>query len=269
MGETNDDDVDEHTYGTAPRDAPITRGDFERAIRGLNTADLLVRDQLLHLAAQVVALTDEVTRRLDGVEPKPAPPGTPAGPPIATVENMVALTTDDHLQQVRANDAYHDHGVSFDLVGTTKYEAIGESPPCEELIPICQARCCRLRFALSTEDLDEGIVRWDYGRPYMIRQRESDGRCVHNDPDTRFCTVHAVRPRPCRVYHCKDDPRIWTDYDKRIPAPEPNEILKQFKFDLVERAQQRTLAMFNESEAIKESYPEKVPRRGPKQSKEP
>ncbi|MEO7091677.1 MAG: YkgJ family cysteine cluster protein, partial [Polyangiales bacterium] len=229
MGDSDDktDDVDAHTCGTVPRDQPITRADFERAVRGLNTADLMVRDQLLHLAARVVALTDEVTRRLDGVEPKPAPPNTPAEPPITTVENMVALTTDDHLYKVRANDAYHDNGVAYDLVGESKYDAVVESPPCEELIPICHGRCCRLRFALSTEDLDEGVVRWDYGRPYLIRQRESDGRCVHNDPETKFCTVHAVRPRVCRVYHCKDDPRIWTDYEKRIPAPDPNTFTKE------------------------------------------
>lgn len=266
MGNDKDDEVDEHTYGTASKDQPITRADFERALRGLNTADLLVRDQLLHLAAQVVALTDEVTRRLDGVEPKPAPPNTPADPPITTVENMVAMTTDEHLMNVRANDAFHDHGVSYDLVGESKYDAVAESPPCAELIPICQARCCRLRFALSTEDLDEGIVRFDYGRPYMIRQRSSDGRCVHNDPDTRFCTVHAVRPSICRTYHCKDDPRIWSDYEKRIPAPDPNQLVKEFKFDAVERARERTIAMFNENDAIRNSYPEKDPKRGPKLS---
>jgi Fe-S-cluster containining protein len=266
VGDNDDkvDDRDAHAYGTASKEEPITRADFERAIRGLNTADLMVRDQLLHLAAQVVALTDEMTRRLDGVEPKPAPPNTPAAPAITTVENMVALTTDDHLHQVRANDAYHDNGVSYDLVGESKYDLVAEAPPCEELIPLCGARCCRLRFALSTEDLDEGIVRWDYGRPYMIRQRASDNYCVHNDPETRFCTVHTVRPRVCRTYHCKTDPRIWIDYEKRIPAPDPNTFHKSWTFDLMERARQRTLAIFNEADAIANSYPETAPKRGPK-----
>lgn len=260
----NPEDTDESAYGTAPKDAPITRADFERTVRALNTSDMLIRDQLLHLAAQVVALTDELTRRLDGVEPQPAPPNTPASAPITTVENMVAMTTLDHLKNVRANDAFHESGVSYDEVGESKYEAVASAPPCEELIPICQARCCRLRFALSTEDLDEGVIRWDYGRPYMIRQRESDGRCVHNDPTTRFCTVHAVRPRICRTYHCQNDPRIWTDYEKRIPAPDPNEFVKKFEFDAVARARQRTMSMWHEAEAIANSYPEQEPRRGPK-----
>lgn len=259
------DDIDDHTYGTAPRDAPITREDFERTVRALNTADMLIRDQLLHLAAQVVALTDEVTRRLDGVEPRPAPPNTPAEAPVMTVENAVAMNTTDRLREVRANDAFHEKGVAYDEVGDSKYDAVVQSPPCEELIPICQGRCCQLQFALTTEDLDEGIVRWDYGRPYMIRQRASDERCVHNDPETRFCTVHAARPRICRTYHCKDDPRIWTDYEKRIPAPDPNEIVRPFEFDAVARARQRTMAMHHEAQTIATSYPEKEPRKGPKQ----
>ncbi len=266
MGDNTDkpDEVDEHTYGTAPKDAPITRADFERTVRALHTSDMLIRDQLLHLAAQVVALTDEVTRRLDGVEPKPAPPGTPAPPPITTVENMVAMTTPEHLHDVRVNDAFHEEGVSYDDVSESKYDVVAQAPPCEELIPLCQARCCQLRFALSTEDLDEGIVRWDYGRPYLIRQRESDGRCVHNDPETKFCTVHAVRPRVCRTYHCQNDPRIWIDYEKRIPAPDPNENVRKSEFDAVARARQRTVAMFHEAETISNSFPEKEPRRGPK-----
>src|SRR5215467_4814865 len=91
--------------------------------------------------------------------------------------------------------------------------------PCAELIPLCQARCCTLSFALSTEDLDEGVIRWDYGQPYLIRQRSSDGYCVHNAPGSHACTVHAFRPRVCRGYDCRKDTRVWIDYEQRIPAP--------------------------------------------------
>ena len=85
-----------------------------------------------------------------------------------------------------------------------------------ELLPICQARCCKLSFPLSTQDLDEGVIRWDYGEPYLIRQRASDGYCVHNGAGS--CTVHAQRPMICRTYTCKDDKRIWADFDARILA---------------------------------------------------
>src|SRR5207253_10189919 len=43
--------------------------------------------------------------------------------------------------------------------------------PCAELLPPCKARCCRLHFTLSYQDLDEGVVRWDYDRPYRIRKK--------------------------------------------------------------------------------------------------
>jgi Fe-S-cluster containining protein len=257
------DPEDDLPYGTAARDAPVSRMDFERALRGLNTNDMLIHDQLLQLAAQVVALTDELTRRLDGVEPRPAPPQTPAQLTGMTVETMVAMMSDATLSNVRANNVLVEHGPQIDS-SEDKYTAVAESPPCAELIAICHARCCKLRFALTTQDLDEGIIRWDYGRPYMIRQRASDERCVHNDPATRFCTVHAARPHVCRTYHCRDDNRIWIDYDKRIPQPEPNDETKTFEFDLMDRVRARQIALFNEQDALSTTYPDKAPTRGVK-----
>jgi len=32
---------------------------------------------------------------------------------------------------------------------------------CENRIDVCKAACCRLRFALSHQDVSEGIVQWD------------------------------------------------------------------------------------------------------------
>lgn len=31
--------------------------------------------------------------------------------------------------------------------------------------------------------------------------------------------MYAARPAVCRSYDCRDDPRIWSDYARRIPAP--------------------------------------------------
>ncbi len=89
---------------------------------------------------------------------------------------------------------------------------------CDARIPLCRARCCTLVFPLSAQDLDEKVVRWNYARPYQIGRRP-DGYCVHNDPTTRGCTVYAQRPAICRTYDCRHDKRIWTDFEKRIPAP--------------------------------------------------
>lgn len=89
---------------------------------------------------------------------------------------------------------------------------------CDARLPLCRARCCTFVFPLSAQDLDERVVRWDYARPYQIGRR-SDGYCVHNRPGTCECTVYANRPAICRTYDCSRDPRIWADFDKRIPAP--------------------------------------------------
>lgn len=87
---------------------------------------------------------------------------------------------------------------------------------CEARLHLCRGRCCTFGFALSVQDLDERVVRWDYGRPYTIARRE-DGYCVHNDDGA--CSIYPHRPAVCRTYDCREDRRIWLDFDKRIPAP--------------------------------------------------
>jgi len=264
---------DDQAYGTALPDAPISRADFERAVRSLNASDLELREVLMSLAARVVALTDEVTRRLDGVEPLPAAPNTPAPAPSSTVEAAVEALLGDTLTSMQVGAARSGTRVSLDL-GGDKYETASPDVPCDELIPLCGGRCCTLSFALSTADLDEGVIRWDYGQPYLIRQRASDGYCVHNDPDGRACTVHAFRPRVCRAYDCRNDPRVWIDYEQRIIAPLPSRAEPHPEaaeasssppaFDLFERARARAVAVRRETLAINESFAEAAPRKGPK-----
>ncbi len=89
---------------------------------------------------------------------------------------------------------------------------------CFARLPLCHARCCTFKFFLTKQDLDEGVARWDYGNPYWIKQAK-DGYCVHSDPHTRGCTIHDQRPHVCRQYDCRNDKRIWIDFEKRIPAP--------------------------------------------------
>lgn len=97
---------------------------------------------------------------------------------------------------------------------------------CEEIIidcaarlPLCRAVCCTFRFYVTPQDLDEGIVKWDYGHPYWIRRRE-DGFCVHFDTDSSMCKIHDNRPFTCRVFDCRKDERVWVDFEKRTPNPE-------------------------------------------------
>jgi len=102
-----------------------------------------------------------------------------------------------------------------------KYKLVGPDIPCDELIPLCRGRCCTLHFPLTSQDLDERVVKWNYLQPYVIRQRADDKYCVHNDPTTRGCTVYHHRPAVCRTYDCRKDKRIWVDYEKRIPTTDP------------------------------------------------
>jgi Fe-S-cluster containining protein len=262
----NDAQKPADAYGTTPADAPVSRADFERGLRAVNIGVADLRDDLYRLAAQVVALTDELTRRMDG----PAPAAD--APPARSLDEVVDEATRPILDKIQSatehtqsTNRLHIHPVD------NKYDiAVDDGPPCEELLPLCEGRCCRLQFALSTQDLDEGVIRWDYGQPYLIRQRASDGYCVHNDPDTRGCDVHAARPRVCRVFDCRRDPRIWLDFERRIPAPEAALVhhrageANDSEFDLLERARARAVALRLERHAVHQGLAEPEPVRDPK-----
>ena len=94
---------------------------------------------------------------------------------------------------------------------------------CNALYPICKGRCCKLNFPLTKQDLDERKLEWEYARPYMIRKR-ADGRCVHQHETTHACTAYEHRPAICRTYDCRGDKRVWLDFEKRIPAPDLDDV---------------------------------------------
>jgi Fe-S-cluster containining protein len=83
---------------------------------------------------------------------------------------------------------------------------------CAARMHVCHAVCCKLTVALSGPEVESGRLRWDLGRPYVLR-READGACTHNDRSTGFCGVYADRPQPCRQYTCATDGRIWKDFE--------------------------------------------------------
>ncbi len=84
---------------------------------------------------------------------------------------------------------------------------------CEERMHICKAVCCKLEFALSAAEVEAGQVKWDLGRPYIIRH-EANGYCTHNDTQKHCCTLYNHRPSVCKQYSCAGDQRIWKDFDK-------------------------------------------------------
>ncbi|MEA3273829.1 MAG: YkgJ family cysteine cluster protein [Pseudomonadota bacterium] len=96
---------------------------------------------------------------------------------------------------------------------------------CESRLHVCKAACCRLRFALSRQDVKEGIVQREFSHPYFIAHG-ADGYCRHLDRDGRRCSIHGIRPVPCRGYDCRQDKRIWSDFDRKLLSPEFEELFQ-------------------------------------------
>jgi len=90
---------------------------------------------------------------------------------------------------------------------------------CHKRIDVCKAACCRLPFALSKQDIREGVVHWDLGQPYIIAQNPN-GYCTHLQDGPYQCTVRDNRPVPCRAYDCRKDNKIWLDFDQKIINPD-------------------------------------------------
>ncbi|MCX5743446.1 MAG: YkgJ family cysteine cluster protein [Proteobacteria bacterium] len=86
---------------------------------------------------------------------------------------------------------------------------------CAARIPLCGGRCCSFDVTLSAQDLADHLP-FDITQPYALPR--TDGRCVCMDADGA-CTVYANRPGACRAYDCRTDPRVWIDFDARIPTP--------------------------------------------------
>lgn len=90
---------------------------------------------------------------------------------------------------------------------------------CQSRVHICKAACCRVfSFALSRQDIEEGVIKWNLGRPYLIAKDE-EGYCTHLDLSSYQCIVRKYRPVPCRAFDCRKESRIWLDYEKRLINP--------------------------------------------------
>lgn len=90
---------------------------------------------------------------------------------------------------------------------------------CQKRVHFCKAACCRLPFALSKQDIREGIVHWDLGQPYIIAQK-LDGYCIHLDKKSWCCSVRKQRPVPCRAYDCSKNQDIWLDFKDMVVNPD-------------------------------------------------
>jgi hypothetical protein len=120
------------------------------------------------------------------------------------------------VQRLTKKNSQQGIGVLLQEPEYDKYTFEGEAKiDCENRIHLCKAACCRLPFALSKQDIHEGIIHWDLGQPYIIAQ-EKDGYCTHLERGSCRCSVREHRPVPCRAYDCRKDKTIWLDFENKI-----------------------------------------------------
>ncbi|MBN1399977.1 MAG: YkgJ family cysteine cluster protein [Anaerolineae bacterium] len=184
-------------HATDPILTPELRQEFERGLRFAHVMLSVTQDQGNEAVAYVQALAEVLAEK--GLISEEEIEG-----PLERARQEIAQLM---MPRVRLAD-----------MGDKYAEGQAVEVDCLSRLPLCHGRCCTFRFFLTKQDLDEGVARWDYGNPYWIRQG-ADGHCVHSDPITRVCTIHAQRPHICRKYDCRNDKRIWIDFEKRIPAP--------------------------------------------------
>ena len=138
---------------------------------------------------------------------------------------------DERKKQVgqRLSEKFAEKGMGVALTSDEQdkyaYEGSVEID-CENRIALCRGACCRLSFALTVQDLEEGSVKWDLSRPYMIRHDE-DGYCHHVERETKRCGLYANRPVVCRAYDCRKDKRIWADFENRVVSPDLENLFPQ------------------------------------------
>lgn len=178
---------------------PELRAEIERGLQFSNVISSVNMDQNKETIASLQALTNLLIR--NGV--------------VKTEE--LAKSLEEARQRVAK---FPMPAVRLADLGDKHAEGQTAEIDCANRIHLCQARCCTFKFYLTKQDLDEGKARWDYGNPYWIKQGQ-DGYCVHSDPQTRACSIHASRPHVCRAYDCRNDKRVWIDFENRIPAPMP------------------------------------------------
>ena len=75
---------------------------------------------------------------------------------------------------------------------------------CGANIQSCKAKCCKLQFALTKEEVKKKIYKHNPSRPFFIA-KDQDGYCPHLDRGTFHCTVWSERPLRCRRYDCNKE----------------------------------------------------------------
>lgn len=190
-------------------DEDIERDAFEELERQVERGSMFTQavlqkafNRLSLLELRVQELTDAAVTR--GVVP-------PDALPVAAEAELDAERREAAAQAEQPMMRWPTIAVRVDAADADPPEPVD----CEARLPVCHGVCCKLKFALSQEEIEAGAVKWDIGHPYVIRQ-DSTGYCCHNDRGTHRCTVYDARPGVCRQYSCRGDDRIWSDFDAMV-----------------------------------------------------
>jgi hypothetical protein len=117
-----------------------------------------------------------------------------------------------------------DRGIKVRLsMATDKYSVESSDIDCAARIPLCGARCCSFDVALSTQDVLERKLPFVIDQPYMLPRDPATKKCACMDAQGA-CTAYDYRPATCRSYDCREDRRVWLDFEARVPAPLPESI---------------------------------------------
>jgi hypothetical protein len=144
---------------------------------------------------------------------------------LATERGLLSMEEIEARKQAvgkRLAKRFLDKGMGVEIQDSKedKYAFNGTAQiDCENRIHLCKAACCRMHFPLSQQDLQERVVRWDLSRPYVIAH-DGHGYCTHLEHGSCRCTIYENRPLPCRAYDCRNDKRIWLDFEKQVVNPD-------------------------------------------------
>jgi Fe-S-cluster containining protein len=118
-------------------------------------------------------------------------------------------------------DGYKKAGIGIivhDQAFADKYELTSQVEiDCASKMHICKGACCRFVYCLTIQDIHEGI-RWNLSHPFTCLKGDND-YCIYLREDDMRCSIHDKRPLSCRQFDCRNDERIWLDFDKEIINP--------------------------------------------------
>jgi hypothetical protein len=199
------------------RGSLFTQATLQRSFNRLDTIEGVVMALVEALSARGVVSPDELGIAVVDDEGEVSSERGPSG---ETADSAAAEQPASSVQTARSNGPGGTTGITWPAIAVRVETEEPQDRPdvevdCAARMHVCQAVCCKLKFPLSAEEIDQGHVKWDIGHPYIIRQ-ESNGMCTHNIPGSFGCSVYENRPGVCRRYSCANDRRIWTDFENMV-----------------------------------------------------